>query len=281
MTSTNRTSTNTSSKTLSETTHCKLDGIRVWRGFRSRAFLSNRTGFEEKIGSIFVPQTAQQMEPLGLAAYFPALLPDSRAISNDVNLKIPDEIALVVYPSNEIYKRATGESVAGRAYGLLHSTVFNFDTESEPHIPKSTSDFPEQWHNNWQENKSYYLTDEEIDWRSGATWTLAAKPREDILSPPFRDAINSSIDDWQSSSHANINGAIICICSEYLLYWEHNTADDDTQSLVPKLLSLLEQPFISKKADLTKVPPAFTTHDYGVKMTEGDVFDVRVTELLR
>ena len=71
---------------------CTPDGIRVWRGFRSRSFFDNRAKFDCFVGTVFVPQTAQQMEPLGLRAYFPALLPDSTPPgSNDRFLKIPDE----------------------------------------------------------------------------------------------------------------------------------------------------------------------------------------------
>lgn len=265
---------------------CTPDGIRVWRGFRSRAFIDKKEDFDKKVGSIFVPQTAQQMEPLGLCAYFPALLPDSippdtsnpgpnDLAPNDIFLKIPDEIALVVYPSKEAYEKATTESVAGRAYGLLHVPVFNFD-DKDPAIPPSKSGDPTPWSGELVWDVPCYLVPDAIDWQSGVTRLLAAKPAIKFEGDDFLDRLNDILRGWLMKRDENIDGSIICACPDYLLYWEHRKVDTDDGSLIPMLLDLLETPYINKSSSPVIVPPAFHEPDKGVDIKVGDFLDVRV-----
>ncbi len=255
-------------------TLCTPHGIRVWRGFRSRHFFNNRAGFDSKIGRIFVPQTAQQMEPLGLCAYFPALLPNSiHPGSNGRFLKIPDEIALVVYPSREIYDNAVKHSVAGRAYGLLHSSVFNFN---DPKIPPSQSGYPEAWSGELNWDTPCYLVSNAIDWRSGVTRLLVAQPERNNIAENFLEQLNNIIHDWLLTAKKNVNGSIICASSEYLLYWEHREVDTEQGSLLPLLLKILDTPYINSTARPVVVPPAFQQPDEGVDISAGDFLDVRV-----
>jgi NAD-dependent dihydropyrimidine dehydrogenase PreA subunit len=214
------------------------------------------------------------MEPLGLSAYFPALLPDSIPFgSNDRFLKIPDEIALVVYPSQEEYENAIKNSVAGRAYGLLHWPVFN---GKDPEIPPSKSGHPEPWAGQLNWDTPCYLAPEAIDWRSGITRLLAARPAHKMSADSFLDQLNDIIRGWLLKRDKNINGSIICACPDYLLYWEHQENDTQEGSLLPLLLDILETPYIHSDAKPVIVPPAFHNPDAGVKISSGDFFDVRV-----
>jgi hypothetical protein len=253
---------------------CTPDGIRVWRGFRSRSFFDNRSGFDSIVGSIFVPQTAQQMEPLGLRAYFPALLPDSIPPgSNDQFLKIPDEVALVVYPSKEEYQQAVNLSVSGRAYSLLHWPVFN---GNDPEIPPSRSGHPEPWSGALNWDQPCYLAPDAIDWRSGVIRLLVARPLRNIEPDDFLQRLNDIIRGWLLKRDANFDGAIICASHDYLLYWEHRAVDTEQGSLLPLLLGLLEAPYLNSAACPVIVPPAFHQPDTGVAMKAGDFLDVRV-----
>lgn len=252
----------------------KPDGIRVWRGFRSRSYFDNRPGFDKVIGSVFVPQTAQQMEPLGLSAYFPALLPDSIPPgSNDLFLKIPDEIALVVYPSKESYERAIKSSVAGRAYGILHWPVFNV---SDPEIPASKSGHPVPWSGELNWDTPCYLVPDAIDWHSGTTRLLVAKPTQKESSENFLDRLNNIVRGWLLKHDKNINGSIICVSPDYLLYWEHREVDREEDSLLPLLQEILETPYLNSAAKPTIVPPAFHEPDEGLEITAGDFLEVHV-----
>ena len=44
--------------------------IRVWQGFRSASLAEKRERFCDQLGKVFIPATVQQMQPLGLQAYF-------------------------------------------------------------------------------------------------------------------------------------------------------------------------------------------------------------------
>lgn len=255
-------------------TLCTPHSIRVWRGFRSRNFFNNRAGFDSKIGRIFAPQTVQQMEPLGLCAYFPALLPNAiRQGSNDRLLKIPDEIALVVYPSRETYDNAVKHSVAGRAYSLLHRSVFNFNDSETPH---SQSDFPESWSGKLNWDTPCSLVSDTTDWRSGVTRLLVAQPRRNMSAENFHQQLNNILHGWLQQSEKKVNGSIICVCPEYLLYWEHGDIDTEQDSLLPPLLKILESPYVNRTARIVFVPPAFYEPDEGIDMSAGDFLDVRV-----
>jgi len=257
---------------------CGPAGMRVWRGFRSQAFVDDRPGFEQKLARIFVPQTAQQMEPLGLRAYFPALLPDSYApASNDVRLKIPDEIALVVYPSVDAYLAAIGDNVAGRAYGLLHWPVFNSGGGGELPIPPSVSDHPQPWLENWSWNQSYYLLDKSIHWRGGHMRVLVACPRQGLAPDAFRAALGAAVEDWLREAPRDVDGSILCACPDYLLYWEHSVHGDTSAGLIPRLKNLCEAPYMDCEARRVSVPRVFTRRDDGVRFQTGDFLDVRLS----
>lgn len=88
---------------------------RVFRGYR-RADVSVER-FLSELGSTFIPAAPKTHQKNGLIAYVPAVLPQGATAGT------PDEIAIVVYESPEVYAiaRATPEGVA---YGNLHWTLF-------------------------------------------------------------------------------------------------------------------------------------------------------------
>jgi len=255
-----------------------ISGIRVWRGYRKLEEVDDETqAFERKLKSVFIPQTAQQLEPLGLVNYFPVLVPkaDCRA-----EVCIPDELALVVYLSKAHYQRAQ-TSIAGKAYGALHATAFNFNRDLI--IPASTSDAPTAWSKAWEFDRSYCLCGEEIDWGQGSTRVLLAKPVSTLAAPSFRDALTNIVSEWlerRSETINTINASILCVNENWLLYWEHSesTADLDAAygSLIPKLRSLLEEPYVLSQARKVTVPPAFTFEDDGVECDAGELLSVSV-----
>lgn len=255
----------------------KPSGVRVWWGYRHEQFAQNRAGFDKTLSSIFIPQTWQQMSALGLCAYFPALVP----LAAEDEWPLPDELALVHYPSAEQYRFATRETVAGRAYGLLHSTAFNFNN---PLLPTSGSDFPAPWVETVDFAQPTYLVDKAIQWRSGVTHMLMARPILDVGSAEYKKQINQAIQQWlkQRESHvkgsdSNVDGAIILMHPHWLCYWEHRTDSCEQNSLLPLLRPLLQDPIIDKQASTITVPPLFSGPDDGVDIKQGDFVDVGFT----
>lgn len=257
----------------------ELSGIRVWRGYRSESLLHKRQDFTDKLKTIFIPQTAQQMYPLGLQAYFPAILPETFVTgpADRSDLLIPDEVALVVYPSDEAYKQATQKSVAGRAYGLLHSTVFNFSDTSV--LPRSTSDTPVPWQEDWHWDQSLALIDEPIDWQRGMTSVLLARPTSTLSPVQFCRALNDIVSGWREAPRQWVDGSVLCVNRHWLLYWEHQqllTGAPESESLMERLSSILDTPYIAKNAKLISVPPIFTNPDNGVDCEVGELLSVCV-----
>lgn len=94
------------------------------------------------------------MSPLGLTAYMPLVLPREKTLG------FPDEIALVFYDSDLQYNTAAHHTSAGRAYGRLHNTLFDFNT------CKSKSDFPIQYLDNIIPLQPYFLFGGDNNWQS-------------------------------------------------------------------------------------------------------------------
>ena len=255
------------------------DGIRVWRGFTAGRLLFQRKDFIANLKDIFIPQTAQQMMMLGLQSYFPAIVPKSD-IRREIT--VPDEVALLIYPSDDCYKEAAKKNVAGRAYGALHATAFNFDQNIA--IPSSKSGYPTPWVNDWEWDQSYTLMHSNPNWDTGQTSLLLANPSTELSAAEFYGAVSKTINEWLAKPRIDIDCSIICITEDYLLYWEHaniqpaGETQSVTGSLIPELCSLLETPYIRQPARTVVVPPVFTLPDFGVECEVGELLSLRVAE---
>lgn len=94
--------------------------FRVWLGWRASTLrgAGGWVKFALHLQRVFVPATVQVMGRFGLLAYLPSLAQEGQSEA------LPDETALLVYRSQGEYKAAF-DTVAGRAYGLLHEAVFD------------------------------------------------------------------------------------------------------------------------------------------------------------
>ncbi len=244
---------------------CHPSGIRVWQGWRTERYRNRIKEFQQKLGSIFMPVTIQLMEPLGLAAYLPAI---PTAHDNVV----PDEIALVAYPSQAAYERADREVAVGRAYGALHSTVFNFDSQSD--IPCSRSAFPVAWNGDYQVNTPYYLLERSANWRSGTTRLYMARRREAWDESEFRDRLVTAVADWLPRRPESIDGGILVVEKDYLIYWEHHKGQSEHPGLIPALADILGEPLMHRSCEPVQVEPIFAAGE-GLPISGGEFFNLR------
>lgn len=241
--------------------------IRVWQGFRSAVLAADWQRFSEQLGKIFIPATVQQMQPLSLQAYFPLILSDS-------GFALPDELALVVYPTQEAYTVATKETVAGRAYGALHSTVFNFNRDGP--IPRSRSYFPTAWSGSFEDNKPVYLIDREINWHSGVMRCLVIKSRESAGIIQQYERIAAIVNNWLDSASGDVDNVIIQAEAGYLMCWEHYVQASEegvTGALMTQVQGVV---VINTWAEKVLVKPLFSVADTGVEPTAGLLMDVRL-----
>ena len=236
--------------------------IRVWQGFRSVSLAENRPRFCAQLGEIFIPATVQQMTPLGLQAYFPLILPES-------GFSLPDELALVVYPDLDTYFSASRKSVAGRAYGALHSTVFNFSSGGE--IPRSRSDFPQLWQGELPGNDPVYIFDREVDWHQGNLRCLVVQG--DISATVVAAVVN----DWQKQVSPDNSNAILQLEPGYLLCWEYSCGEE--ASLSDQLTDALTASVITDTRSVRVIAePLFSIPDQGVEPETGVLMDVRLKD---
>ncbi len=185
------------------------DSVRVWRGFSVEG--PPRTKFHEKLRTTFIPGTPQFQSPLGLTAYLPAVLPV------DVPNGVPDEIALVFYESQEDYNDAK-DTIAGRAYADLHSTVFSFAAPR-----RSTSDWPTIFSGGLELEKPYFLFDKNVDWQSGHVNVLVASRAQSSTAEQFLNNVTTAVTKIQAGTLSGLDGAIVVVASDYFVYWEHWT----------------------------------------------------------
>ncbi len=243
-------------------------GARVWLGYRHLNYAERRDRFVEQLGSIFIPQTVQQMKAVGLHAYFPMVVPDTSGA-------LPDETALVVYPSQDEYRAATRETVAGRAYGALHGTCFNFERDAE--IPASYSRFPLPWSGTLEWAQPYSLYDEAIDWHQGRLRTLLAERPDDLSPEEFRTTVADVIALCKERSQSDM---CIVLCEpDFIAVWEHSASQCCPSCVIQQLARAVDNPIICDQAQPVMVSPMFTRNDSGVDVSgmDGKLLDVRLS----
>jgi len=192
----------------------KPDAVRVWCGYRTDG-LDGPT-FRKALGRNFLPFCIQSQPPLGLTAYLPAILPDDRPDG------VPDEIALVFYESQDVY-RAAAKTTIGRIYGALHGTVFSRN---------STSSFPSLLEDAIKPNTPYYLLNQEADWYLGTARVLVGTRRDLSLPTDFRARYLAGLKAIQKRPSKGLDGAITTVTDDWAIYWEHWT-EEGAQDSVP------------------------------------------------
>lgn len=245
------------------------EGMRVWQGFRSNAYLDNRSEFVDKLGELIIPATMQMKGPAGMLGYFSSLLPNS-------DLTLPDHIALEIYESEEISKQVNQTSSSGKAYHVLQKSFFDFVENDEG--SKSKFSQPSAFQGSIDFSQAYYLFQNEINWLDNKTNIFCAKRLPHISADAMLEHIQQVIPDWLDKN-INVNGSILICEKDYVLYWEHSKYWDSglsATSLFPRLSSVLGKPIINGKPLLRSVPPLHTLDYKGLKMEESSSIDIRV-----
>lgn len=185
------------------------DAVRVWRGFQKKVPGFDREAFVDKLKSLFIPSVAPFQSPLGLTAYIPAIIPAG------VPLGTPDEIAIVFYESQKAYSDGFS-TLAGRAYGDLHSTVFEFSEDAF----RSTSAWPVLFSNKIDAGQPYHLFSNMADWQNGHVNVLVATRTAKITSEVFHQRLAETVAQVQRERPSGLEAAIFVATDDYLCYWE-------------------------------------------------------------
>lgn len=243
-------------------------GIRVWRGYKSDEFSSKdkHSEFLKKLGQVFIPATAQLLYPLGLKAYFPSIV-------NLDSIWLPDEIALVVYDSPDAYE-ASKKTTVGKAYGLLHQTVFK-SWKNKDKLPHSISGFPEIWSGKIKEGTPVYFFDNSIDWHSGKLKVSYAMVSSLLTPQNLGEIIKKWVNTYSTDSQ--IDNIILVLEHGYIICWEH-MKEESSDSFVKALSSYLNN-IDTVHFETAYANQLFAHEDTGFEVYNSTALDVRIENI--
>ena len=232
------------------------DAVRVWRGFRLPTLTP--ADFVKLLGSTFIPASAQLQRLYGLTAYLPTVLPTDKPDN------VPDEIALVFYKSQKAYND-TKKIVAGRVYSELHKTVFAF--------PASQSGFPTLLGPSINLGVPYYLFAGSVDWQKGISRVFVGDLPDGVTPHKFAQ-FQKFFQDLQRRQRPGLDGAIFCISSNWVLYWEHWVARSFVRRDHISRLSKLGRQIVFQEFVAQKVKTALEDHYRGLTKIQAKSFNV-------
>ncbi len=248
--------------------------VRVWIGYACPDLRAekNRTRLRRRLGSIFIPATVQIMQPLGLTAYLPTFLPI------DHNPLIPDEVALVIYPSCRHYRRARSSSTGGRAYQLLHRTLFNFKPDNS--LPASHSAFPILFDSSKVRDDddpcTYFVLNNTVDWQSGSPVVLVAD-YDTGDSKTLRGEIIRKIAEIQAAPIPGINELIFFLGDSFVVLWVHWQQNPETMNLLEKINGL--RVILNNRHTRRRLPMSFTADFAGIEVVPGNSFNFQFSTI--
>lgn len=238
------------------------DAVRVWRGFRR----PDRpvADFHAALGSIFIPATVQLQRLYGLTAYLPAVLPADKPAG------VPDEVALVFYRSQRAYADAKA-CVGGRAYGLLHSTVFD--------VAHSPSDFPTLLDGNFRLDRPYHLFRDAVDWQGGFAQLFIGARRHDDPPERFARAIEAHCIDLQDDRPAGLDGAVVAAGDAFVVFWEHWSSRECAERSRIGALTRAAAPVLVAPLSPVAVEEALDRASAGLAVSGGECFNTQFTRV--
>lgn len=145
--------------------------FRVFRGYKKLDITEE--AFLKDLGQTFMPGTPLMLRELGLAAYLPSVLPQASEARD-----LPDEVAIIAYPSREQYAWVRNQTVVGRMYTYTHHAVFD--------MAKSRSVFPEPIGASQDPINVFYAFGTQCDWQAdGDVVFWAGRKRDGIADGAF------------------------------------------------------------------------------------------------
>lgn len=238
------------------------DAVRVWRGYRLASVAPE--AFFAKLGAIFIPVTVQMQRLFHLSAYLPAVMPAEKAAG------MPDEIALVFYATQQAYLD-TANCVGGRAYSLLHATLFD--------LGQSKSAFPIPLPAVPAVETPYHLFADAVDWQGGFTQVFAGSRRAATDPALFAHQIGQWCQALQRNRPGGLDGAIVVFGTDYLLCWEHWLTRAAAQSSTLGQLTEIAATELMSPYSPVAVVPGLDAAWPGLPVAGGECFNTRFPRL--
>ena len=212
--------------------------------------------------------------PLGLNAYVPAVLDPDPAEG------LPDEVALIVYASLDIYQKAREHSLRRRMYTHSHAAVFDMRAPGcGGQFPGSLSELSTR-----EDRVCWHVLGNAVDWQSGVTQLIFSTPETGAIGEPdsLRTHTGSKIADLEA---ATVDQLICVATPKFAVLWVHAASEIDALAL-----DLLSPDYSVVKRHLS-AQPVLLPHlderveildlDERVKITDASMYTFRFVRELR
>jgi hypothetical protein len=186
------------------------EAIRVFCGYAKPEL--NRAAFFKGVGETFMPGTPYMLQPMGLAAYLPGVLAAPPP-------GLPDEFALICYPSVEVWDVCMHDTLRGRVYNQSHGGVYA--SNSGAAFPKRLADITNATPG------PFFLFDKAIDWQSGQTHVVVAA-RDSALADgiTFRTHLHASLRGGPPDfAGQGFDQVITTAFDDFCILWFHREGD--------------------------------------------------------
>ena len=208
------------------------NAIRVFAGYASERFTltdsdteeevaNKRTEFFSELGNTFMPGTPLMQAPLGLAAYLPAVIqPEKSWYLPD---RLPDEVAIIVYSSQDDYAFFRSNSLSRRMYTRSHFAAFNMGASLA--LFPGNVDNPTILSRDEMECYAWYLFEDNHDWQKGETRTVILRPQSfDSPFPTKDELIDMQRNQSEKLRSKGIDQLITLHSGFFIVFWIHSTS---------------------------------------------------------
>ncbi|WP_337862743.1 hypothetical protein [Nitrososphaera sp.] len=184
------------------------NSVRVWCGFKLPRMQAEE--FNNLMGTVFIPATVKMQAAAGLDSYVPTVLTGLEGKPDSV----PDETALVFWKTQQAYDNCRNKMLAGRAYKLTHSGVFDFENR------RSLSSFPAPFNGSLEFDKPTYLFEKNAAWMHGTVRHFVAESPAGTDPAAFLAALSQKLAEIKQNLNQQLEGAIAFARKDYFVYWE-------------------------------------------------------------
>jgi hypothetical protein len=199
------------------------NAIRVWSGFKKSDL--EPKDFLRTLGDTFIPGTLYMLRPLGVSSYIPAGLVNQKPI-------FPDELALIVYRTQDSFKGIMRDSLRGRVYSASHANVFD--------MSKSKASFPILWEGKDAPNETYYLFEKNVDWQRGTIFLClfySLSPDKELFKRTLKNKFTAI---GELTSKQGVEQVIFQVRDDFASMWVYTQSDNlatDYQKIITELIN--------------------------------------------
>lgn len=211
------------------------NAVYVWRGFRAPKLTPAQ--FAQFLGNVFVPACALLQPRVGLRAYLPALVPETKPAS------LPDQTALMFWATPQAHDQAN-QSIAVRIYQNLHGDTYDMERSKLPEVPLSIATAT----GSLLAEQPYYLIEQPADWMLGGVHHLVGARRPDLSPEAFLAALYTWAAAFSQRPASGVDAAIVCGGQDYVAAWVHAPDSHTALSEAVEGLASLTVPVIRQDA---------------------------------